>query len=71
MIVTVDGLEMFGFIRPPGAAECDSCGIRVQMRGRRYHRLDLPTTGDLQAIGWRIEHDRVGSPSTCPECSLP
>ena len=67
-VVTVDGLEMFGFYRPPGGAQCDRCGIKVQMRGRRYHRHDLPTVKELREQGWLIPREAVGEPAVCPDC---
>lgn len=68
MKAVVAGLEMFGFLRPPGAAQCDLCGVRVQLRGRRYHRIDLPIVADLRKQGWYITLDQVGSDCICPDC---
>ena len=68
MKAIVDGLEMFGFYRPPGGAQCDGCGIKVQLRGRRYHRFDLPIVADLRNQGWRIPSDNVGGACHCPNC---
>jgi hypothetical protein len=66
-ITTVDGLEMFAFQRPPGSAQCDNCGLEVQVQCRA--RDTGPALKDLKDQGWEIGLGKIGDPALCPECN--
>ena len=60
----VDGLEMFAFARAPGAAQCDTCDMRVF-----FTRIDAPRRlPELETLGWKFSSHSIGAYAICPDC---
>ena len=63
-LVIVKGLEMFAFMRNPGGAECDVCGLRMS-----WPRVDFSKEiSELESAGWKFSGHNIRDSSVCPEC---